>query len=335
MISLENMFVCWTEFKRGKRKKKDIQKFERFLEDNIFQLHEELISFQYHHGSYEQFRVSDPKQRLISRASVKDRLVHHMVYVALTKIFDPKLIFHSLSCRKKKGVHKGIFLLEKMIRKASKNGSGDCLALKMDIFRFFDSINHGILKRMIRRKISDEKLLRLIDLIIDSFHHSSGIFGKVGLPLGNVTSQLFANIYLNDLDNFIKQNLKLKFYLRYCDDFVILLKSPRYRLEFIERIDYFLKTSLHLTLHPRKISVSTLSKGIDFVGYVQFLHYRRLRPQTKRRLKSRLKEGLKLFHTGKLTKEKMDQKVQSYFGILSHANEFHFSLTMKNVYWVR
>jgi len=123
--------------------------------------------------------------------------------------------------------------------------------------------------------------------------------------------------------------------LRYCDDFVILSRNPRLLLWLICVIDGFLKTHLKLELHPRKVLLLSLSEGIDFVGYVQFLHYRILRPQTKRRLKSRLKTGLKLFHKGKLSQSELDQKVQSYLGLLSHANEFDFSQVIKNKYWVR
>lgn len=335
MVSLENLFACWRDFRRGKRKRRDVQRFERFLEVNIFRLRGELMAFAYNHGVYEQFRVCDPKERLISRASVRDRFVHHIVYTTLTTVFDPILIFHSLSCRKNKGVHKGISLLREMINRVSENGSRNCWALKMDIRRFFDTIAHSVLKQLIRRRIGNERLLTLVDRIIDSFHQSTNLFGKVGLPLGNVTSQLFANIYLHDLDDFIKNRLKLKFYLRYCDDFVILshdLKSLRW---LICQIEEFVRVHLRLELHPRKISLVTIAGGIDFVGYVHFPHHRVVRPQTKRRLKSRLKKGLKLFHEGKLTSTQLDQKLQSYLGVLSHGDEFLFSQTIKNAYWVR
>jgi len=335
MTSLDNLFACWYAFKRGKRQQKEIQHFERFLEDNIFRLREDLNALVYKHGSYPQFRVCDPKERLISKASVRDRFVHHVVYEMLTKIFDPKLIFHSFSCRKKKGVHKGTLCLQKMIKKASQNGSKNCWALKIDIRRFFDTINHGILKKLIRKHVFDEKLLHLIDQIIDSFHQSTDVFGPAGLPLGNVSSQLFANIYLHELDEFIKHKLRLKFYLRYCDDFVILSHHPKLLLWLICVIDDFLNTHLRLQMHPKKIFLLTIAGGIDFVGYVHFLHHRLVRPQTKRRLKRKLKTAFKLFQRGKLSSTALDQKVQSYLGLLSHANAFHFSQIIKNAYWVR
>lgn len=128
MISLEHLFYCWNNFKRGKHKRKDIQIFERHLEDHIFELHEELKTLRYQHLQYENFPITDPKQRLISKATVRDRLVHHTVYEVLTKIFDTSFIFHSLSTRKDKGIHFGVTHLHRMTRKVSANGTKPCYA---------------------------------------------------------------------------------------------------------------------------------------------------------------------------------------------------------------
>lgn len=130
MTDLAHLFQCWDQFRRGKRKRKDIQCFERYVEDYIFQLHDELVSFQYVHAPYEQFYVTDPKQRHISKASVRDRLVHEVVYDTLTAVLDKRFIFHSLSSRLGKGTHVGITLLQRMIRKVSLNGTRPCFALK-------------------------------------------------------------------------------------------------------------------------------------------------------------------------------------------------------------
>lgn len=160
MISLEHLFQCWNDFKRGKHKRKDIQYFERDLEDNIFLLHEELKTQQYEHLTYEHFRVTDPKQRFISKAIVRDRLVHHMVFNELTAIFDNQFIHLSLSCRKGKGIHFGILHLQRMIKMISYNGTKPCYALKMDIKRFFDTIDHKILKTLIRKRVYDDAEIR-------------------------------------------------------------------------------------------------------------------------------------------------------------------------------
>jgi RNA-directed DNA polymerase len=156
------MFESWHHFRQGKNKRKDIQIFERNLEDNIFQLHHDLISQQYQHGSYDHFHVSDPKQRRISKASVRDRLVHQIIYSLLTTAYDKKFIFHSLASRKGKGTHIGITLLQQMIKKSSSNGNQPCYALKMDIKRFFDTINHHILKQSFGKILWMRRLYKLL-----------------------------------------------------------------------------------------------------------------------------------------------------------------------------
>jgi retron-type reverse transcriptase len=232
-----------------------------------------LITFQYLHASYDQFYVTDPKQRHISKASVRDRLVHQVVYDVLNEALDKQFIFQSLSSRLGKGTHIGVGLLHQMIKKVSKNGKLPCYALKMDIRRFFDTIDHQILKILLRKNIQDEKALKLIDSIIDSFKVNSGVTGNIVIPLGNVTSQLFANLYLNELDDFVKQTLREKYYLRYCDDFIILSNDRFHLKNIIDVIRKFLDENLRLELYLKKVIIRKLGQGIDFVGYVLFDRY--------------------------------------------------------------
>ncbi len=294
-----------------------------------------MVTFQYRHDLYKQFSVSDPKKRQISKASVRDRLVHQLVYSTLTSIFDNKFIFHSLSSRLGKGTHIGVKLLHKMILKVSVNGTQPCFALKMDIKRFFDSINHQTLKTLIRKTLKDESALKIIDTIIESFKVHKGPLGPVGIPLGNATSQLFANIYLHELDDFIKHDLQESYYLRYCDDFIILANNENHLKSLIPIIQKFLTENLQLELHPKKLIIRKLNQGIDFVGYVLFERHILLRAQTKRRMKKRLKKAHEDYLRCKATADNLDQKIQSYLGILSHADQHTLSQTMKNAYWVR
>jgi len=335
MTSLVHIFDCWDHFKRGKRKRKEIQHFERNLEDHIFQLQHDLISLQYRHNTYNHFYVSDPKLRRISKALVKDRLVHQIVYAVLNPIFDKKFIYHSLSSRLGKGTHVGIKLLRRMIRKVGSNGKKPVFALKMDIKRFFDAINHQILKNLIRKSIKNKNALQIIDAIIDSFKTSDGFFGNVGIPLGNATSQIFANIYLHELDDFIKQELRERYYLRYSDDFIILSNDEEHLKFLIGTIQDFLTKRLQLELHPKKIVIRKLSQGIDFVGYILFSNHTLLRARTKQRMKKRLKEAYKTYLQGKMEDADFDQRLQSYLGILSHSNQHNLSQAIKNAYWVR
>ncbi len=335
MTSLEHIFLCWDQFKRGKRKRKDVQFFERHLEDNLFQLQQDLKSFQYSHSHYDRFYVTDPKQRHISKATVKDRVVHQIVYNTLTEVLDKKFIFHSLSSRLEKGTHIGVAQLNRMIRKVSCNGTRFCYALKMDIRRFFDTIDHSILKQLLRNSIKDGDVLKTTDMIIDSFRASTGPMESIGIPLGNVTSQLFANVYLHELDHFVKQELKEKYYLRYCDDFIVLSNDKLHLEALIVSIREFLAKNLRLELHPKKVIIRKLQQGIDFVGYVVFEKHVLVRTRSKQRMKRRLKKGFEKYLIGAVEATSMDQMLQSYLGILSHANQHNLSQAIKNAYWVR
>ena len=195
----------------------------------------------------------------------------------------------------------------------------------MDIRRFFDSVDHKILKQLIAKRVKDQRVLNLVDIVIDSFTSSEVARSAVGLPLGNVTSQLFANIYLHELDNFVKQTLQQKHYLRYCDDFVIVA-SQRAQLEaLIQPIQTFLQERLRLTLHPKKIILRELRQGIDYLGYVLFLKHRLLRTRTKRRMTRRLQKRYADYLSQRIDREQMDQSLQSYLGILAHANTYRLA----------
>jgi retron-type reverse transcriptase len=302
IISLENLFLAWREFSRGKRNKKDVELFEMALEDNLFQLHKELSSGTYRHGPYVSFYISDPKLRHIHKASVRDRVLHQAMFRVLYPIFDRSFIYDSFSSRINKGTHAGVARLEFFLRKASANFRLPAYALKCDIRKFFDSIDQTILRALIARKITDCRTIALIDIVINSFHVSSG----KGLPLGNVTSQLFSNIYLNELDQFVKRTLRVKWYVRYCDDFVLVSHDREILEQFLEPIRSFLMEKLTLVLHERKIELRKYSQGIDFLGYVLRPHHRLLRTATCRRMIRLLRE----------------ENLSSYAGTLSHCNGY-------------
>lgn len=184
IICLENLFSAWREFKKGKSGKPDIQRFEFNLEDNLFELHQELKSGIWRHSHYTAFNVCDPKLRRIHKACVRDRVLHHAIFRVLCQIFDKSFIFDSYSCRLDKGTHRAVDRLEKFVRQLSRNNTRNIFALKCDVRKFFDSVDQDILLKLIRKKITDGKTLRLISDIIGSFEKAEG----GGLPLGNVTS---------------------------------------------------------------------------------------------------------------------------------------------------
>ena len=271
------------------------------------------------------FYVRDPKLRTIHKASVTDRVVHHIVSSELEKIFEPAFIAHSYACRTSKGTHKGILDLQRMALKVSKNNTRMCWALKCDVKKFFASVNHQILLKILAKRIGDQDLLALLEKIITS--HSPGML------LGNLTSQFFANIYLNELDQFIKHELKVKYYVRYADDFVFLSPDRRYLEDLIRPVEHFLHEELDVTLHPRKVIFQKFRSGIDFLGYIIFPRHILPRTKTKKRLVKKIKEKITEFKQGKISEERLNATIQSYLGYLSHADTYKFRKELENQIW--
>ncbi len=302
----------------GKRKRKDVAKFSLHLIDNIFTLHHELSEKSYRHGSYHAFRINDPKPRDIHKAEVRDRLIHHAVYRILYPYFDKKFIFDSYSCRIDKGTHRAINRFRAFGRKVSHNNTQTAWILKCDIRRFFASIDHKILKHILEKHIEDAETMGLLQEVIDSFYTSKD--SGSGLPLGNLTSQLLINIYMNEFDQYVKRKLKVKYYLRYADDFVILHDNKQYLTDLLPNISEFLETRLRLLLHPNKVIIKTLSSGIDFLGWVHFPHHRVLRTATKRRM------------FNKLRRNHSNESIASYLGMLSHGSTYKLKLKLYEQY---
>ncbi len=304
---MENLLTTWSIFVRGKKHKKDVMEFELNLADNIYKLYLLLNSRSYEHSGYHAFNVSDPKPRNIHKAIVQDRIIHHLLYKELYWYFDSRFIFDSYSCRKNKGTHKALDRFIYFARKVSKNNTRTCYVLKCDIRKFFASIDHSILYKIFERHIEDEEIHVLIKKIVSSF--TSGKI-SVGLPLGNLTSQLFVNIYMHEFDMYVKQELRIKYYIRYADDFVVFSDNKKYLEDVLLKFHDFLNNKLNLKLHEDKVYIKTFSSGVDFLGWVHFPHHRVLRTITKRRL---LKN---------LAKYSKQESINSYKGLLSHGNTY-------------
>ena len=304
IVSVENLLQAWKGFLKGKKQRKDVQLFQMRLMDNIFSLHGDLLNHTYKHGGYQAFNISDPKPRNIHKASVRDRLLHHAIYRKLYPFFDRTFIADSYSCRINKGTHKAVNRFRKFAYIASKNNTKVCWILKCDIKKFFAGIDHNILLEILTQYIPDKKILWLLRKVIISFNTKSGI----GLPLGNLTSQLFVNIYMNEFDRFMKHKLKVKYYIRYADDFVIFSGNKEWLEKQTRSISEFLCKELELNLHPDKIFIKTLSSGVDFLGWVNFFNHRVLRTTTKRKMIKRIRENSVL------------ETLNSYLGLLKHGN---------------
>jgi len=308
ITSLENLLEAWKEFVRGKRYKPDVEVFSLRLMDNILSLHRDLVAHVYHHGGYHAFKISDPKPRDIHKANVRDRLLHHALYRKLYPFFDRTFIADSYSCRVGKGTHKALSRFHEFSLLVSKNNTKTCWVLKCDIRKFFANIDHVILIDILKTRISDQGILGLLCNIIESFSSSRK---GVGVPLGNLTSQLLVNIYMNEFDQFVKHHLKAKQYLRYADDFVIFSQDRTLLERLVPQIKNFLQERLRLELHPDKLFIKTLASGVDFLGWVHFPDHRVLRTKTKNRMFKNLK-----------IKERAEEVVQSYLGLISHGNSW-------------
>jgi len=306
IISLDNLLEAWREFVRGKRKRKDVQEFELRLMDKVLALHKDLREKTYSHSDYEAFSISDPKPRSIHKASVRDRLLHHALYRILYPFFDTTFISGSYSCRKDKGSHKALDRFATLAYGVSRNHTRTLWVLKCDVRKFFASIDQRRLVRIFEMRIPDKSIIWLLSEIIGSFHVKEE---GVGLPLGNLTSQLLVNIYMNEFDQFVKHALKVKAYVRYADDFVLLSIDKAELEALLPRVEAFLRDDLRLSLHPDKVSISMFASGVDFLGWVHFPDHRVLRTTSKRRMLRRIEQT-----------EGNEQSVQSYLGLLAHGN---------------
>ncbi|MFA6006362.1 MAG: reverse transcriptase/maturase family protein [Candidatus Paceibacterota bacterium] len=301
IISVENLLAAWQEFLSGKRNKLDVQVFQLRLMGNILSLHQDLENFTYVHGGYTYFKINDPKPRDIHKANVRDRLLCHAVYRKLYPFFDSTFISDSYSCRLRKGTHRALKQFEKFGSETSKNCTHTCWVLKCDIRKFFANIDHKILFGILAQYVPDENVQWLLEKVISSF--------EPGLPLGNLTSQLLVNIYMNEFDQYVKHKLKVKQYIRYADDFVFLSDNRAWLEQLIPQISDFLNTQLNLSLHPKKVSIATLASGVDFLGWVHFPDHQVLRTATKKRMFRNI--AIRLDNPATM---------QSYRGLLQHGN---------------
>jgi len=318
VASLENLCEAWQEFIRGKRRKKDVSEFLRNLGDELVSLHQELMNGRYRHGSYQYFAINDPKPRSIHKASVRDRLLHHAIHRKLYPYFVSRFIADSFSCQSGKGLHRGLDRFHMMARQVSQNNTRTCWILKCDIRKFFSSVDHDILLNVLRGLIADKRLMNLLEVIIRSFETAHG----KGIPLGNLTSQLFANVYMNELDQFVKHDLRMKNYARYADDFVFLSSDRSELIYCVREVSAFLTERLALRLHPEKVFITTYASGIDFLGWIHFPYYRIPRTKTKRRALKRIRQ------------RPTDATMQSYLGLLKHGDTFELQERMLNDFWL-
>ncbi|MDI3480773.1 MAG: RNA-directed polymerase [Tepidanaerobacteraceae bacterium] len=312
--------------RRNKRYQDEVLKFSFDLESNLIEIQNELIYKTYKTGRYRYFWVNDPKKRLVAALPFKDRVVQHALCNVVEPLFEKRFIYDSYACRVGRGTHAGASRAQKFLRK-TKRKWGRVYCLKADISRYFPSINHSVLKAIIRKRIACPDTLWLIEEIIDSGGDESD--SPKGLPIGNLTSQLWANVYLDQLDHFVKEVLREKYYVRYMDDFIILGRSKRHLWKVKREIERFLADKLDLKLN-RKTNIFPISQGVDFLGYRIWPTHRLIRKSSIRRIKSKLKAFRRKYREGKISLEKIKATIQSWLGHVKHADSFNLRKKLFN-----
>jgi retron-type reverse transcriptase len=320
-----NLLLACRRAQCGKRFKDNVAAFNFGRERELLGLQQELREQTYQPGPYFEFYIREPKKRLISAAPYRDRVVHHALCNVIEPIFDATFIHNSFACRVGKGQHQAADRFTYFARRYP-------WVLKCDIQKYFPSMDHDILFEWISRKIGDGKTLWLIRRILDAsnpqepFHPyfpGDDLFTpferRRGLPIGNLTSQMFANVYLNGFDHFVTQELGLTAYLRYCDDFAAFAKEKAALHEAKVAMQGYLN-GLRLKLHRDKCHVSPVEKGVDFVGYRIFPSHRLLRPQSARRGRRRLRWRARQYRDGEISLAQVKQCVMSWLGHASHAD---------------
>jgi len=327
VVAFDNLLLAFRKARRGKRRRPPVAAFELNLEKELLTLQRELAAGDYWPGEYRLFTIYERKPRLIAAAPFRDRVVHHALLNIIEPPLDRRFIFDSYACRAGKGTHAAVARYQAWARRYS-------YALKMDIARYFPSIDHGLLKEKLRHCLKDRQVLALLDRIIDCgppapddadllYFPGDDLFTPVerraGIPIGNLTSQFLANLYLDGFDHWLKETLGAKAYLRYVDDMVILGDDkPRLhelRLQVAEKLG-----RERLRLHPRKAHIVPVDCGLDLLGYTVFQDRRRLRNDNGWRFVRKLRGFAKGYASGRLDWEDFNPAVQSWLGHARHAD---------------
>jgi retron-type reverse transcriptase len=315
LIDFENVYDALRAASCGRRYRNEVLDFKEHLEDNLFSIINDLKGDTYAPFPFRQFYITEPKRRLISAPAFRDRVIHHALVRVIEPVFERRFINDNFACRVGRGTHAAMRHVFHCAQLAKRQW-GSYYVLKCDVSKFFPSIDHAILKQQVRRSIRDKKVLALIDTIIQS--HESAEQDGIGIPIGALTSQLFANIYLDPLDHYLKEQCGVKFYARYMDDFVILHKDKECLHKLLAKIETFLYDH-HLNLNP-KTGIFPGKHGIDFCGYRIWPSHVKPRKSTVKRAKRRLRKMAALYKTDPRILEHAKASLQSFFGYIVHCS---------------
>lgn len=279
MTEFSSLIEAFYKAARGKKNRLAVLSFQSHLEDNVFTVREMLLNETYGFGPYRSFYVTEPKRRLIESACFQDRVVHHAIFDRLEPLFEAQFYDYSFACRTGRGTHLAMLTLQDWVQHSKLP-----TFLKCDIRRYFPSVDRTQLLSILDRSIGDAPMMRLLEKLIMSAPGT-------GIPIGNLTSQLFANIYLNELDQFVKRQMRVPYYIRYMDDFILLTETPEQARAYRKTIEEFLGDRLHLTFSPEKVRIGQVHEGIPFVGYCQRRGEIRVRGAALRRLRKKVRKA--------------------------------------------
>lgn len=320
LCSYENLLLAFQKARKRKTLKPYVKEFEANLKENLLDLRAELIWHTYRPRPLRTFVLRDPKTRKISKSHFRDRVVHHALCNVIEPIFEKRFFYDSYANRRGKGVLKALARFEGFQRRATRNFSRHCFVLKADIKHYFDTVDHTILLGLLARQVKDDRVLWLAGIILSNF---SSIGDGKGMPLGNLTSQFFANVYLHELDHVVKQELGAKYYVRYVDDFVILGDSFDVLVHYKERIDTFLRDYLSLSLHPLKTKILHAQRGIGFLGVRIFPKFRLLKHANLRKFHHKLAKVIGEYKSGAVGYDQVYDFLEGWIAYARCANTYN------------
>lgn len=326
---MKNLELAFKRARKHKTLKQYVIEFESDLQDNLSSLRIELLFHYYQPRPLETFILRDPKTRKISKAHFRDRVIHHALCNIIEPMFEKSFICDSYANRIGKGAFKAIERFEHFSKEITQNYAFPAYVLKADIRHYFDTVDHDILLQVLKSKIKDARIIWLIKKILKN--HSL----EKGMPLGNLTSQFFANVYLNELDQFVKHRLKARYYLRYVDDFVILHRSQKVLEEWKINIDHFLYEHLALELHPDKSKIVSLEGGVDFLGFKVFPHYRLIKRRNRRKFQRTLRENSSLFENKQIDYDELYDFIEGWIAYAKHADTYKMRMKILEEYELR
>ncbi|MGG3987535.1 reverse transcriptase domain-containing protein [Bacillus smithii] len=320
IIDFVNLLFAYKQTTKGERKfRKDAILFSITEDVNLVHLWKELKTGRYRVGEYIRFKVYEPKERLVSAPRIRDKIVQFATHNVIKDVYKDVFIKDSYACLEDRGTHRAVDTVQRYMRTAEREWGGGWI-VKFDISKFFYTIDREILKRILRKKIACKKTLWLLDQIIDSSPE-----GEVGIPLGNVTSQDFANIYLNELDQFVKRFCGIRYYVRYMDDAIAIVKTKEEAQKLKKKMIWFVREKLNLRENPKKTQIFPISQGVNAYGFKIWTTHRKVRDQSKRAMKRRIKAMDRKLQNGEMTLKEVKQAVDSWLGHARHSNSYNLA----------